>query len=220
MTNPAIQTTGKTKHKLFVVVGTLFCALLGGILVALILGLAAFFALFDFPLITVIVYQIYIPATIAGVLGGSYIFLREEPIPRTKLRASYKKIISGITITYCLLFAVEFVSRSIVRQQHQAFADALSQNNYQTAYEFMSESYQANHSYSEFISDSLKFLNGMEISDETLNLFWDVNVIPLERKAQVHYQSRRGSTNTYIWERSSNKWRFSGQIDFSFQEFD
>ncbi len=213
MTNFAIQTTRKAKHKLFIVVGTLFCALLGGVLVALILGLAAFFSLFDFPLITVVVYPIYIPAIIAGTLSGSYIFLCEEPIPRAQLRASYKKIIAGIMIAYCLLFTAEFVSRSIVRQQQQAFADALSQNDYQTAYQFMSEAYQANHSYSEFIGDSLRFINGIETDDEPLNLFWDVNVLLFERKAQIDYTSTSGLTEIYIWEKSGSEWRFSGRID-------
>lgn len=218
MTGEKNQAKNHTKTKFHVIFWTVFFALLGGILATFLWFLISFLIagfILDSKGIGLGIF-LYPYVLASSILLSSYAYLRCQGINKHTLRREYSLLIGLIILSFSAYYLFNFSIKRTIRPRYTDFAKALHEDDYSTAFSFMSPVYREAKSPEDFEDDAYYLYVGDQYNNWPP--LWTIDIHDFGRKATINYNAwsyldfeRTGSTYLFL-EKIDGIWYFTGDF--------
>jgi hypothetical protein len=218
MTEEKSQLESNFKTKFHLVFWAIFFTLLGGFLGTLALAVVSFLialffldskgiglGIFLFPYVLV-----------SSSLLSSYKFFSSNSADKRRLNRNYSILVRLIILAFGAYYLFNFSVKQVIRPRYSNFAKALHEDDYPTAFSFMSPAYRGTISLKDFEEE----FHYLYVGDQYENWppLWTIDIQDFGRKAVINYNARSyldfertGSTFLFL-EKIDGNWYFTGEI--------
>lgn len=218
MTEEKSQLESNFKTKYHLVFWTIFFTLGGGYLGTFILAVVSFLsaAIFLDDEGIGLGYFLFPYVLVGSSLLSSYKFLSNNGTDKQRLNRNYSILVGLIILVFSAYCLFNFSVKRVIRPRYYGFARALHEDNYSTAFSFMSPVYREVKSLEDFEEESYYLYVGDQY--ENWPPLWTIHVQDFGRKAMINYNAwsylnfeRTGSTYLFL-EKIDGIWYFTGEF--------
>lgn len=201
-----------------VIFWTIFFALLGGILASILWFFVSFLIAGFFLDSKGIGLGIFLyPYVLASsILLSTYAYLRRQGINKHTLQREFSLLIGLIILSFSAYYLFNFSIKRAIRPRYSDFAKALHEDDYSTAFSFMSPAYREAKSLEDFEDDAYYLYVGDQYGNWPP--LWTIDIHNFGRKATINYNAwsyldfeRTGSTYLFL-EKIDGTWYFTGDF--------